>query len=253
MPRVKGSAVESARRCALMSGITKLPVRTLDTCLEPRAPGDRADAIVAESPAWSTAPVPLPRIAAAAVISMVAVVAVGCSDSGDGVVREQSTVAGRTQTVTVTSSKTVTVTTSKTVTAPPAILIPRSTGSADFRTPSSNILCTIYNDDDSGPSVSCLLREASWSPPPPRPANCEYDWIDSAISIDDGAVRLGACRSDFPWGCVQTSTCDAVVPWGGSIALGDRIRCTARLTGLECSDRSGGGFVVSREGYQITS
>ena len=84
-------------------------------------------------------------------------------------------------------------------------------------------------------------------------ADCEYDWIDRVIGIDDGAVRLGACLSDFPWGCIPTTPCDAVVPWDGSIAFGDRIRCTARRTGLECEDRSGGGFVVSREGYEITS
>jgi hypothetical protein len=111
----------------------------------------------------------------------------------------------------------------------------------------------VGDDGVSGPGVSCLLREASWPSPPPRPAGCEYDWIDSAIGIEGGAVRLGACVSDFPWGCTGSAPCDAVVPWGGSLAFGDRIRCTARRTGLECADRSEAGFVVARQRYRIVN
>jgi len=175
---------------------------------------------------------------------MIAIVGGGCSDGDDGAADTPATV-GVTQTVTVTSSGTVT--------APSPIVFPASTEAAYFRTPSRNILC--IGGRYGGPELSlrCLLREASWPSPPPRPADCEYDWIDSVIGIDNGAVFLGACVSDFPWGCVGPAPCDAVVPWGGSIEFGDRIRCTAQPTGLECSDRSGAGFVVAREGYEITS
>lgn len=188
---------------------------------------------------------PLSRIVAAGFIVMIAIVAGGCSDSGDGAADAPTTV-GVTRTVTVTSSGTVT--------APLPIVFPASTEAVFFRTPSRNIVC--IGGRYGGPELSlrCLLREESWPSSPPRPADCEYDWVDSVIGIGDGAVFLGACLSDVPWGCIGgSSTCDAVVPWGGSIEFGDRIRCTAQRTGLECSDRSGEGFVVAREGYEITS
>lgn len=188
----------------------------------------------------------LSRIVAAGVIVLVAIVGGGCSDSDDGAADKQVTV-GVTKTVTVTSPGTVTTPSSTTV-------FPASTEAVFFRTPSRNIVCIGGRYGGPELSVRCLLREASWPSPPPRPADCEYDWIDRVIGIENGAVLLGACLSDVPWGCIGgSSTCDAVVPWGGSIEFGDRIRCTAQRTGLECRDRSGEGFVVAREGYEITS
>ena len=60
----------------------------------------------------------------------------------------------------------------------------------------------------------------------------------------------GDCRGDFPWGDAKEL---AVLGYGQSIPIENRIRCTSRRNGLTCRGRkgAGAGFTVSREDYRI--
>jgi hypothetical protein len=119
-----------------------------------------------------------------------------------------------------------------------------------FTTPSTNIDCR-----GEGASISCLVEVASWPRLPPRPANCDVDWIPTQITLSSGRVSLGSCRGDIGPLCLPSGpdSC-TVLRYGRSLVLKrNGIRCTSRRTGLTCRTRNGtgAGFKVAREGYRI--
>jgi hypothetical protein len=134
-----------------------------------------------------------------------------------------------------------------------AAMVAPAAASADFMhftTPSRNIDCVA---DFSSPSVDCLVQKASWPRVPPRPADCDLDWIGTEIALGRGRVSVGSCRGDIGPLCVeQTGDCPAL-PYGTSLTLPSKVRCTSRRAGLTCRARTGAGagFAVSRSGYRI--
>lgn len=135
----------------------------------------------------------------------------------------------------------------------PALLAVPATASAravHFTTPSRNIDCR-----GEGSSISCLVEVASWPRVPPRPADCDVDWIGSQITLSSGRVSVGSCRGDIGPLCLASGpdSC-TVLRYGRSVLLRrNGIRCTSRRTGLTCRARNGtgAGFTVSRQGYRI--
>ena len=119
-----------------------------------------------------------------------------------------------------------------------------------FTTPSGNIDCVA---DFDAPTVDCLVEKASWPQVPPRPADCDVNWIGTEITLARGRVSLGSCRGDIGPLCVtQTGDCPAL-GYGRSLTLPTRVRCTSRRAGLTCRARNGAGagFTVSRQGYRV--
>ena len=119
-----------------------------------------------------------------------------------------------------------------------------------FTTPSKNIDCVA---DFSSPSVDCLVQKASWARVPPKPAGCDLDWIGTEIALSRGRVSLGACRGDIGPLCVEQSGDCPALPYGTSLTLPSKVRCTSRRAGLTGRARGGAGpgFTVSRGGYRI--
>jgi hypothetical protein len=119
-----------------------------------------------------------------------------------------------------------------------------------FTTPSKNIDCIA---DFSSPTVDCIVEKASWPRVPPKPASCDLDWVGTEIALGRGRVTVGACRGDIGPTCIeQTGDCPAL-PYGTSLTLPSKVRCTSRRAGLTCRARNGAGagFTVSRSGYRI--
>lgn len=119
-----------------------------------------------------------------------------------------------------------------------------------FTTPSRNIDCIA---DFEVAAVDCLVEKAAWPRVPPRPADCDLDWIGTEASLLRGRVTLGACRGDIGPACIPAGLECPVLPYGRSLTLPTRIRCTSRRAGLTCRARNGAGagFTLSRSGYRI--
>ncbi len=120
-----------------------------------------------------------------------------------------------------------------------------------FTTPSGNIDCVA---DFQTATVDCLVERASWPRVPPRPADCDLDWIGTEATLSRGRVTLGACRGDIGPACIPAGQVECpALPYGRSLTLPTRIRCTSRRTGLTCRARGGAGpgFRLSRGGYRV--
>jgi hypothetical protein len=107
-----------------------------------------------------------------------------------------------------------------------------------FISPSGNVACMI------DPSwVRCDIIDNDWSPPP-RPADCEFDY-GQGISLAPGAPAEFVCAGDTAFGP------DEVLPNGSSIAAGV-LECGSAESGFTCRDvDTGHGFSISRQAYQL--
>ena len=125
-----------------------------------------------------------------------------------------------------------------------AALVAPSVANADFMhftTPSRNIDCVAAFDSA---SVNCVVQRASWPRVPPRPPDCDLDWIGTEIALSRGRVSLGACRGDIGPLCIAGQGDCPALPYGRSLTLPTRIRCTSRRAALTCraNDGAGAGF-----------
>jgi uncharacterized protein DUF6636 len=107
-----------------------------------------------------------------------------------------------------------------------------------FLSPTGNIGCMI------APSgVGCNIVERDWSPPP-RPADCKWDY--ARISVEPSKPAHFVCAGDS----VHSSTA-AVLAYGQAIKAGP-IRCESTPPGIACRDvESDHGFSISRQVYQL--
>jgi hypothetical protein len=108
-----------------------------------------------------------------------------------------------------------------------------------FRSPSANVGCVIKPG-----YARCDIDERDWSPPP-RPADCEWDYGQGiAIATDEPAQFV--CAGDT----TQAPDADPL-PYGESITAG-QMSCESAETGITCRDaQSGSGFTISREAYRL--
>ncbi|WP_460437069.1 DUF6636 domain-containing protein [Angustibacter speluncae] len=113
---------------------------------------------------------------------------------------------------------------------------------AAFVTPSGNIGCALYRDDEQAPATaSCGIAQADW-PGVPDPGDCELEWVATDVALGpDGAVTEGACRGD-----VSFDPSAEVLPYGEAVAVGD-LECRSAETGVTCEHLpSGHGFTLAR-------
>jgi len=132
-------------------------------------------------------------------------------------------------------------------TSEPAARPDKGTGPVDrevheltgFKSPSGNVGCSIDMD-----SVRCDISERNWAPPP-RPADCEFDY-GQGITLSPGEPAQFVCAGDT-----------ALTPEAGPLPYGDSItagilRCESAESRITCLDRkTGHGFSISREAYQL--
>ena len=107
-----------------------------------------------------------------------------------------------------------------------------------FISPSGNVACMI------DPSfVRCDILDNDWSPPP-RPADCEFDY-GQGISLAAGGLAEFVCAGDTAFGP------DAVLAYGDTIGAGV-LKCESAESGFTCRDaETGHGFSISREAYRL--
>ena len=103
--------------------------------------------------------------------------------------------------------------------------------------PSGNIGCHIDPE-----FVRCDIRTKSWEAPP-QPADCELDWGQSlSVGADDAGF---GCAGDTVLGPGEN------LPYGDSVRAGDFI-CESSSTNVRCwNDRTGHGFTLARERYEL--
>ncbi len=107
-----------------------------------------------------------------------------------------------------------------------------------FISPSGNVACMI------DPSfVRCDIIDHDWSPPP-RPADCEFDY-GQGITLSPGGPAEFVCAGDTAFGP------DEVLPYGSTIVAGV-LQCDSAESGFTCRDvETGQGFSISRQAYQL--
>jgi hypothetical protein len=105
---------------------------------------------------------------------------------------------------------------------------------ASFRMPSGNIAC-VYGAGSLRCDVLSGLR------PEPR-GRCELDWTGLTLGVT-GAARP-TCAGDTVY-----DRRSPVLAYGGTWRRAG-LSCRSLRTGLRCTNRSGRGFVLAREGWR---
>ena len=137
------------------------------------------------------------------------------------------------------------------LTALVALALAPASSFVHFKSPSGNINCI---GAPSGPAfVECLVKSSTWPRKPPKPANCELDWVRTEIDLSHRRVGVGACRGDIGPLCVnQPGDRCTTLGYGRSVTIGP-IRCDSATTGVTCRYRTAPrvGFRIAREGYVL--
>ncbi len=141
-----------------------------------------------------------------------------------------------------------------------------ATSTAAFATPTGNVVC--YVDGRTG--VVCVVINPTYSPPP-RPADCHFDWPARAVLTDHGSF---VCASDSMadqaslegagpsaiqswWDASQPtaqvpSGLQAVVAKYGTTFVAGAYTCLVSQKNVSCKNsKTGGGLEVSREAYRF--
>ena len=107
-----------------------------------------------------------------------------------------------------------------------------------FRMPSGNIECSVGTDVGSS-DIQCVIFERSGAPAAPRPAGCDGAWCHLFAMRDRGSVQP-AC------GAPGTPAGGGVFAYGRTAGANTGITCQSSTEGLECRNRDGHGFFLSR-------
>jgi hypothetical protein len=107
--------------------------------------------------------------------------------------------------------------------------------SEQFRTPSNNIHCLLFDD-----SLRCMVLDYVGKEPR-KPADCDLDWGAGATLEVRGRASLFVCAGDT----IQDNEAP-LLAYGTSKKYGS-FRCASALAGLTCVNRSNRGFFLSRK------
>jgi hypothetical protein len=114
-----------------------------------------------------------------------------------------------------------------------------ASGANTFRMPSGNIYCSYEHYSFAPIDLRCEIRSGV-KPLPPRPRSCEFDWGAGYAMRQTGRPYI-LCISD------TIHDAKAKVLTYGTTWRGGAFTCSSKTTGLRCTNRSGHGFVLSRE------
>ncbi|MGL5008755.1 MAG: DUF6636 domain-containing protein [Paracoccaceae bacterium] len=116
---------------------------------------------------------------------------------------------------------------------------------AEFQTPSGNIHCVMYGDDEFGPpGVRCDMveLEPSYTAPPP---DCELDWGSSFYIDVEADIGVLTCHGDT----VILPTMSKLA-YGKSLSVGGNT-CISERSGVTCTNPAGHGFTISRASQRL--
>ncbi len=106
-----------------------------------------------------------------------------------------------------------------------------------FVVPGANISCQLSG------VVHCAVVQRTWAAPR-QPRNCSGSWGD-VITLRGTGPGTFLCMTGRSAG-----TGGQVIPVGWDDKVG-RFTCEVRSFGVNCFSASGGGFIISRTGYQL--
>ncbi len=108
---------------------------------------------------------------------------------------------------------------------------------AGFRSPSNNIHCAAFKQDD-GAVLRCDIAKMA-NKPPPKPKDCELDW-GSAFEMTDSSQADRICHGD--------TAQDPSLPVLAYGAAWQRhgFTCKSEANGVTCTNAKGRGFELSR-------
>ncbi|MDO5647093.1 DUF6636 domain-containing protein [Paracoccus sp. (in: a-proteobacteria)] len=109
----------------------------------------------------------------------------------------------------------------------------------DFRSPSNNIHCSIWVEDDTTTQAEVRCDRIEYTTSPPRPADCDLDW-GSAFWVGHSGRGQAVCAGD-----TIINPHSMRLQYGGVIEL-NGIRCMSERTGMTCRNAQGGGFSIAR-------
>lgn len=108
-----------------------------------------------------------------------------------------------------------------------------------FETPSENIQCSVGEDFDVLSDISCTIIERHGQPAAPRPVDCELDWGHSFYMKETGSVEMLCEKLSRDKGGFDRAEYGVTGEFGGFV-------CHSSRKGLECRNRDGHGFFLSR-------
>lgn len=107
-----------------------------------------------------------------------------------------------------------------------------------FTSPSGNVGCYLEPT-----TVRCDILERDWTPPP-RPADCEFDY-GQGIDLSVGEAPTFVCAGDTALGG------GTPLEYGTSISAGP-LTCDSAETGITCRDSTTThGFTIAREAFRL--
>ncbi|MEH1863627.1 MAG: DUF6636 domain-containing protein [Nostoc sp.] len=112
-----------------------------------------------------------------------------------------------------------------------------------FVTPSGNIRCIVVGENNN--ALRCEIGSGlNPIPPQPYPNYCEYDWGGGFLLSEYGKPEILCISDTFEpnYNLSYNST------WKKA-----GFKCISQRTGLTCTNASGNGFFLSREGWKILS
>ncbi|WP_313136050.1 DUF6636 domain-containing protein [Paracoccus jeotgali] len=110
-----------------------------------------------------------------------------------------------------------------------------------FRTPTGNIYC---NGSIEASEIRCSIVERSGSPAMPDTGTCSAFWGHHVRLDRTGPARV-VC-GEAP----RKSSYTDVAPYGVSAGFAE-INCRSEKTGLQCTNREGHGFLLSRKEQRV--
>jgi hypothetical protein len=122
-----------------------------------------------------------------------------------------------------------------------AAAVPRAAaqdGPDGFRSPTGNISCMFFDDEDEA-VIRCDLAEMS-NRAPPRPSDCDMEWRDAFEIAGKAEAATRICHGD--------TTRDErlpVLPYGSTFAR-KGLTCKSERSGVTCANARGHGFEIAR-------
>ncbi|MGL4319480.1 MAG: DUF6636 domain-containing protein [Paracoccaceae bacterium] len=111
---------------------------------------------------------------------------------------------------------------------------------AEFQTPSGNIHCVMYGQDEGGsPGVRCDMIDLvpTYTLPPP---DCDLDYGSSFYIDTDADTGVLYCHGDT----IILPTMDKLA-YGEQLSVGGNT-CVSERSGVTCTNPDGHGFTLSR-------
>lgn len=113
-----------------------------------------------------------------------------------------------------------------------------------FETPSENIQCSVGQEAGIESDITCTIIERSGSPALPRPSDCASDWGHTFSMRETGPAEILCTRTSTDRSGFDRAEYGVTGEFGG-------FTCHSSTKGLECTNRDGHGFFLSRKEQRV--